>query len=425
MHQYQDSFATLFKKYRLRSEIETLSQFGDLLAEKGLVYENSLFTHWQKGDRVPKDRKLILAVIEIFVEKGGIKTIEEANSILSSIYQPWLTHHELYRLHLVEQSKNKNSTSSIHVQISSTALVKETLRSNYFYASFFLFFIQSILYLRLQLFQLTDSFDAIIWSFIYSMIALHASVYGLHLLSKASLSNRYAHLAKFLCVGLFCQWLGLTVWNTYNLLGVLIPYPSFADLGYLASCVVYLVASILLIFNLSEITSFYRSIRLLIAPFIVLIICYSFFLEAIGYTFYRQVVILLTIVYPFIGIVSVTIGMYSYVKHVAAKNYLAARISLCLSVACLLQFFSDFFFIYSVQTETYVNGGLNDYLYSIAYILMALLIMLLTRNSILYSSSLESDVSKSLSTTHNKYVFITLFQQYLRRILLLGGNKFN
>ena len=39
------TFAELFKKYRLRSEIETLSQFGDLLAQEGLVYENSLFTH--------------------------------------------------------------------------------------------------------------------------------------------------------------------------------------------------------------------------------------------------------------------------------------------------------------------------------------------------------------------------------------------
>lgn len=62
-----DSFASLFKKYRLRSEIETLSQFGDLLAQEGLVYENSLFTHWQKGDRVPKDRKVVLKTIVIFV----------------------------------------------------------------------------------------------------------------------------------------------------------------------------------------------------------------------------------------------------------------------------------------------------------------------------------------------------------------------
>ena len=51
------TFAQLFKKYRLRSEIETLSEFGDLLAEEGIVYETSLFTRWQNGERVPKDRK--------------------------------------------------------------------------------------------------------------------------------------------------------------------------------------------------------------------------------------------------------------------------------------------------------------------------------------------------------------------------------
>ncbi len=43
-------FAILFKKYRLRSEIETLAGFADLLAEEGYVYENSLFTRWQTGE---------------------------------------------------------------------------------------------------------------------------------------------------------------------------------------------------------------------------------------------------------------------------------------------------------------------------------------------------------------------------------------
>ena len=35
-------FATLFKKYRLRGEFETISAFGDVLIEKGYFYEESI-----------------------------------------------------------------------------------------------------------------------------------------------------------------------------------------------------------------------------------------------------------------------------------------------------------------------------------------------------------------------------------------------
>ena len=78
----QQSFAALFKKYRLRSEIETLSEFGDLLAEEGIVYETSLFTRWQNGERVPRDRKTLLTMVRVFSKKGGVKFLHEANHLL-------------------------------------------------------------------------------------------------------------------------------------------------------------------------------------------------------------------------------------------------------------------------------------------------------------------------------------------------------
>ena len=78
------SFAALFKKYRLRSEIETLSEFGDLLAEEGIVYETSLFTRWQNGERVPRDRRIILEVIKVFVKRNAIQTMQEANLFLNA-----------------------------------------------------------------------------------------------------------------------------------------------------------------------------------------------------------------------------------------------------------------------------------------------------------------------------------------------------
>lgn len=93
-----DTFASLFKKYRLRSEIETLSQFGDLLAQEGLVYETSLFSRWQKGERVPHDRGTLLTVVKIFVHKKGINSITEANEFMIGAGQGNLTETEIQDL---------------------------------------------------------------------------------------------------------------------------------------------------------------------------------------------------------------------------------------------------------------------------------------------------------------------------------------
>lgn len=91
-------FGSLFRKYRLRSECETLADFGDLLQEYGYFYEPSLFSHWQKGSRVPRDRELLLAIIRLFVQKKAIRTRAEVTQFLEAAGQPGLTTEELQTL---------------------------------------------------------------------------------------------------------------------------------------------------------------------------------------------------------------------------------------------------------------------------------------------------------------------------------------
>jgi len=88
------TFCQLFKRYRLRAEFETLTKFGHALAKEGRVYDDSLFTMWQNGKRTPKDRKLVLTIIKIFIERGGINSIEEANEFMASTGLGFLTTQE-------------------------------------------------------------------------------------------------------------------------------------------------------------------------------------------------------------------------------------------------------------------------------------------------------------------------------------------
>ena len=89
------NFGTLFKNFRLRSGFATLREFTDILAEKGYIYEESLFSHWQKNTRIPKDRSLLLKIIQIFIEKRGVSSVKDMNNLLESVSQGYITEQEL------------------------------------------------------------------------------------------------------------------------------------------------------------------------------------------------------------------------------------------------------------------------------------------------------------------------------------------
>lgn len=91
------SFGELLKKYRLRAEFATFYELGNALSEKGLIYEDSIFSHWQKGDRV-SNRPTVIKLIEIFSERQSIKTLQQANEFLESVGQGYLTEQEVKRL---------------------------------------------------------------------------------------------------------------------------------------------------------------------------------------------------------------------------------------------------------------------------------------------------------------------------------------
>ncbi|GEM_PF-560521 len=94
------SFAELFKKYRLRAEFDTFTAFGNALAQKGYYYEDSIFSRWQKGTRIPSDRRLIINILQIFIDKEAIRSQEEANEFLASTKLGYLTSEEKEKLHI-------------------------------------------------------------------------------------------------------------------------------------------------------------------------------------------------------------------------------------------------------------------------------------------------------------------------------------
>ncbi len=85
------NFAAFFKTYRLKAQFDTHTAFANALAQKGYVYENSIFSHWQKGTRTPTNRHLLIKMIEIFIERKAMQTLHEANEFLASTGLGYLT----------------------------------------------------------------------------------------------------------------------------------------------------------------------------------------------------------------------------------------------------------------------------------------------------------------------------------------------
>ncbi|PIX81502.1 MAG: hypothetical protein COZ34_02960 [Candidatus Pacebacteria bacterium CG_4_10_14_3_um_filter_34_15] len=96
------NFAQLFKFYKASSGFKTYSQFANALAKKGIVYDLSLFSHWQRGSRVPKKRELLLILIEIFTTTGSMRYQEQANIFLKSANKKFLSNFEKEKLPLLQ-----------------------------------------------------------------------------------------------------------------------------------------------------------------------------------------------------------------------------------------------------------------------------------------------------------------------------------
>lgn len=118
-------FAALFKKYRLKSEIETLSEFGDLLAEEGYIYENSLFTRWQNAERIPRDRKLLITMLELFTKRGGLQDENEANLFLEAANQRDLTDEEVTQLNQYFHIATQTLPEQIDIFIGREEIIKD------------------------------------------------------------------------------------------------------------------------------------------------------------------------------------------------------------------------------------------------------------------------------------------------------------
>src|SRR5690348_349637 len=98
-------FPKLFRLLRLQAGIGTLAELNKELSLQGIYYDDSILSHWQRGRRLPTSRRVLLALLYIFIKQGIGLSISDANDFLESAGQGYLTKSEQTKLFLLKSLK--------------------------------------------------------------------------------------------------------------------------------------------------------------------------------------------------------------------------------------------------------------------------------------------------------------------------------
>lgn len=399
------TFGELFKLFRLRAGIETLSSFANMMAEHGMVYENSLYSRWQRNERIPRDRKVVLLVAKILNEHKGIASKDEVNLLLESVDQRELTEEELHQFQfdeLVTHTLKPTTTTSEKTTHILTTLKRSLLSTKITYLILAMFIVQTAMFSWVWNEQLYGTFQAYFVGYTYGYIALVGISYGMLQLKK-QISSPLGTTVKWLCFGLLSQFVGLQIWTAYNLQGIDVPYPSLADLGYFGLIPCYLYAALSLTHadwvkkNIAA--SRKNAIIFLSPPFFMMTALMVYFSLTRGFSIQPYMSDILAILFPVGEIIPMTILLYSFILGSRSKSQMTKYLMGFVLFGFFLQFLAEYSFIFSASLGAYVNTNAIDYIYCISYTYMALTIVMLTNVNKLYNPN--TALEEATSSKHN------------------------
>ena len=222
----------------------------------------------------------------------------------------------------------------------------------------------------------SSSQGAQLWAVTYQIIAWFGAITGLYFSrfwgGKESVMGR-ANLA--FAIGLLAQSLGQSIFSFYFFKGIEAPYPSLADVGFFGSIPLYIYGVILLGRASGVRFSFksYRSkISAFIIPALILALSYIILLKNYEFDWSSPLTVILDFGYPLGQALYISLALVVYLL---TRNYLGGMLKkpiLLFIFALLAQYIADYVFLFQISRDTYTGGLGVDFLYLMAYFIMAL-----------------------------------------------------
>lgn len=224
---------------------------------------------------------------------------------------------------------------------------------------------------------LTEGNENNLFTLLYFWISLVGSLWGFYIAKQwGGLKSILGKTLFFLALGLLAQFIGQVTYSYYiYVLGVDVPYPSIGDIGYFGSVVSYIIAVIYLLKVVGAKTSFrsYKGMSLaVILPLLLLLASYAVFLRQYEFDWNSPLRVLLDFGYPLGQAFYVSLAILSYLFSRKFLGGLMRGPILFLIVALVIQYFSDYMFLYQFNQDQWYVGGGNDYLYFLSYVVMTI-----------------------------------------------------
>jgi|SRR3989344_4478088 len=212
---------------------------------------------------------------------------------------------------------------------------------------------------------------------LYGFMALWGGICGFYVAKKWGGAKSIIGMSILMfSLGLFAQEVGQLVYFSYIFYAnIQIPYPSWGDFGYFGSIVFYIYGVFLLGkasgINIS-LRNFRSKVQAIIIPLLLLIVSYFIFLNGYEFDWSHPLTIFLDFGYPFGQVIYISIALLTYLLSRSVLGGEMKNKVLFILFALLLQYAADFTFLYQSSRDTWQAGGINDYMYLVAYFVMTL-----------------------------------------------------
>lgn len=210
----------------------------------------------------------------------------------------------------------------------------------------------------------------------YGVVALIGAVVGFTASRKwGGFKTVIGRALMFYALGLLAQEAGQIIY-TYYIYGakIQIPYPSWGDLAYFGSVLLYIYATVLLAkavgvrFSLKK-TS-YKIVALVVFA-VILTTSYWVFLHNHDYDWGKPLTAFLDFGYPMGQAIYISLAVTAYLLSRKMLGGVMRAGILIVILALTIQYIADFTFLYQSSRGTWLTGRWNDLTYLVAYFVMS------------------------------------------------------
>lgn len=210
----------------------------------------------------------------------------------------------------------------------------------------------------------------------YGVVALIGALIGFRTARKwGGFQTVLGKALIFFSLGLLAQEVGQLIYAYYIYAAkIQIPYPSWGDVAYFGSVLLYITAAVYLAraagakFSLHQ--RRYRVIAVVV-PVVLLAISYWVFLHHHVFDTTKPLKVFLDFGYPMGQAIYVSIALTAYLLSRKLLGGVMRPAILLITLALFVQYISDFTFVYQSSRGTYLSGKDDDLLYLISYFVMA------------------------------------------------------